>query len=158
MRARARVQSRSNFHGYASQIRAGTDRALDRQGDRALAAIKELAPVGDGRSGVEPGHMRDTLRRSPVQTYKKGRREVNIGSSDPTALYLDLGTLGRRRKKLSKKTLARRNTPSGQARLAKVAGSSGVKARYFFRKGLRAAGMAPGLVAAIKSEVGRSLR
>lgn len=161
MKASARVQSFSNFRVYGTRIRAGTDRALDRQGDRALAAIRDLAPVGDGTSGVKPGHMRDTIRRSPVQTYKKGRREVNIGTADPTALFLDQGTLGRRTKQIKQRGRRDERTRELKRRFLRQTAAgrrTGIKPLYFFRKGLRQIGMAPGLVDMIKREVGRSLR
>lgn len=153
-----RVTVKNNFPRWKRQIDAGTDRALVRHGNRALTAIKGLAPVGDGRSGVEPGHMRDTLKLLPPRTFKPGRRDVAIVSADPTALFQDQGTLAGRKRKLKASTLRRRESASGQARMAKVGSSGGVKAKRFFGKGLRVAGGSRGLIDALRSEYGRAAR
>jgi hypothetical protein len=65
--------------------------------------------------------------------------EASFRSPAYYRLFQDLGTLQNRSGKLKASTLARRASPSGQARQAKVAGRPGIEPLHFFRAG-RSAG------------------
>jgi hypothetical protein len=65
--------------------------------------------------------------------------EASFRSRAPYRIFQDLGTLQGRSTKLSAATLARRSSPSGQARQARAAGSPGIEPLHFYRAG-RSAG------------------
>lgn len=117
---------------------------------RVTSAVNDLA-----RRAVEAAAREGAAAASAVasQRSKSGRmaaiRPDNaIGTPDgwrasfvsPVhyAWYQNYGTLGSRRKKLKASTLARRSTPSGQARLARVQGSAGIEPLRFLEAGRRA--------------------
>lgn len=142
----------NRFGVFRTRIRSGVERGLERQGQRVLSAIRSEAPVGDGSSGVTAGHMRDTLKLSPVTSTRRGK-EIAVYSDDPTVLWQDKGTLGRRRTKLKPRSLKRRK----ERAQAIAAAGGGVKPKRFFGKGLRAAQGARGTLDAIAAEL-RGLR
>jgi hypothetical protein len=143
----------SGMPRFRARMHRGAARGVEAFARRAHAEIVAAAPRGDGSSGVLPGHMADTIKIWPVKR-RRGKEETAIYSYDPTAVWQDQGTLGKRRRKLAKATLRRRSTASGQSRLARVSGHPGVKPRRFFAKGVRAAGGGAGVVAAIKVALG----
>lgn len=136
-----------NWAKARAQLTAGAARGLGQAAEIVAQATRAAAPVGDGRRGAVPGHMRDTIKAGRVTRALGAFRaalsstapmlRASVFSSDPTAHWQDQGTLGRRRRKLSASTLRRRQSGSGQARLARVAGSQGVRAKRFFSKALR---------------------
>ena len=64
--------------------------------------------------------------------------EASFRSPAYYRLFQDLGTLDARGTKLKASTLARRSSPSGQARQAKVAGREGITPLRFYAAGRRA--------------------
>lgn len=77
-------------------VRAGVEAGSIAGAHAARAGM----PVGDGRSGVMPGHARDTIQPVTLQTRRRGGTRGGFGSPDPTILWHTLGTKGRRVRKL----------------------------------------------------------
>jgi hypothetical protein len=64
--------------------------------------------------------------------------EASFRSRAPWRIFQDLGTLQGRSTKLKASTLARRATPSGQARQSRVGDSPGIEPLHFYAAGRRA--------------------
>lgn len=117
---------------------------ITREYDRATRrALAEAAAVGAqvSRAKASERHRTGAMEDIKVTRVRDGRKGPNVllVSTPSYAAFQEFGTLGSRKKKLSKKTLARQSSGSGQARLAKVAGSEGIKPLRFMGKGRTAA-------------------
>ena len=67
----------------------------------------------------------------------KPQRRIQVGLGDFRGIFFELGTLSRRKKKLSPRTLQRRSSGSGQARLARLGAAQGVRPVYALTRALR---------------------
>jgi hypothetical protein len=113
--AKTRVHVSKSFGAFGLAVDRATMRALDKTTDRAHRAIVAATPLGDGHSGVEPGHLARTWRRTPVLP-RRGKRsmfDAFVFTFDPTIVYLTFGTLGRRKKKLKQPNRRRRSAAAG---------------------------------------------
>lgn len=145
-----RVVFQSNIRGFERELKRGLERSLLEAGEALAAATRARAPVGDGTSGIEPGHMRDTIQASPVVKGRRSTLVVNVYSGDPTSRWLELGTLGRRRKKLKQDP-----TRSNRRQLSRSKGS-GIRPRRFFSAAARA--VFPGAIARTSVAVASAAR
>lgn len=76
------------------------------------------------------------IRASSVKHTAKGLAAAVV-APDFRSIFFEKGTNARRRAKVSKQTLRRRESASGQARQARVANAKGVKGVHFLSRGLR---------------------
>ena len=76
------------------------------------------------------------IRASRVKHVPKGLAAA-IVAPDYRSIFFEKGTNARRRSKVTKETLRRRESASGQARQARVANAKGVRAVHFLSRGLR---------------------
>jgi hypothetical protein len=122
------------------------------------AALTQAVREGASVSRQIASERKDTGAMSDIK-YGKARRDGGKGwnavifSKPHYAWFHELGTLGSRKRKLNKRTVARRSSASGQARLAKVAGSEGIQPLNFLGKGRSVARRR--LVELLKREIGR---
>lgn len=108
----------------------GLERATGRALERAASAGVSAARAAETRRRT--GALQGSIVSSPVEPYRKGRAGgllIAIVARDWKAIFHDLGTRGRRRRKLSPRTQRKRPAPPG----------SGIRPLYFLNKGLRAA-------------------
>lgn len=150
--ASAKVIVDKRFLEYERQMERGVQRAIGR-----AAAIGVAASRGAATGGYRVGEITGSTKvQPPVVRYRSRGRTgwlLSIVASDWRSLFFELGTNKRRRRKLSPKTIARRNTASGQARQAKVANQRGVRALYFLNKGVRE--LRSRMIDLLQSELGR---
>jgi hypothetical protein len=137
------VAVEDHFDLLEAEIRQDVEEAMVEGGTALLEAIKHAETrVGDTNRGVWPGrHLQDSFVVTPVQRDGFGGRflTIQVLTLDPNWRWQNYGTHARRRKKLAAGTVRRRQSASGQARYAKVAGSGGVKPLHFMSKGMRIA-------------------
>jgi len=114
--------------------------------DKVIAQAKQAVTAGAMVGAQVAGRVASQRSRSgkmarmevlPVRQTPDGY-EASFRSPAYYRLFQDLGTLKGRTRKLKKATLDRRNSPSGQARLAKAGDSIGIEPLYFYRAGRRA--------------------
>lgn len=113
-------------------------------------AVDDLAKQAVTAGAHEGARVASSIARTRQDTGTMAQMEVLGVRGSPDGweasfrsrawwrLYQDLGTLQGRSTKLSAATLARRSSPSGQARQAKVAGRPGIEPLHFYRAGRRA--------------------
>lgn len=119
-------------YGYLSE--RSIERALGHSAAVGVAAARAK------ETRVKTGDLRRSIRVTRVETRRGRSVKTWLHASDHKAIWHELGTLQRRRRKLKKATLARQATPSGAARLARATG--GVRPLYFLQAGKRAAAAA----------------
>lgn len=126
-----RIEIRSNFRRYERELEDAQKRAL-KAGAQATATAAAAVSTGYRIQAI--------MSNTDVSNPQPSRRgfAVRVRWPDFRALWFEKGTLQRRRTKLKESTVKRRATASGQARLAHVGESEGVKAVRFMQKGLRA--------------------
>ncbi len=110
--------------------------------DLARRAVQAGALVGARVAGQLAATRRDTglmaqMEVLPVRGSPDGW-EASFRSRAWWRLFQDLGTLQGRSTKLKASTLARRASPSGQARQARVSGNPGIEPLRFYSAGRRA--------------------
>lgn len=97
--ARERVIVRSALPRWKHEIHEAAKAGIEAGAKVGVAKSAELAPVGDGKAGVlEGSHLRDTYEEIIPSISKRGFAG-GFGSFDPNALWQELGTFGRRRRK-----------------------------------------------------------
>ncbi len=137
------VDVENGFDLFEQEIRTAITESLERGGHALREAIVTAETrVGDSDRGVWKGrHLRESFEVTPVQRDGFGglRLVVAVVTLDPNWRWQNYGTHARRRRKVSASTLRRRQTASGSARYAKVAGSGGTRPLYFMSKGMRLA-------------------
>jgi hypothetical protein len=96
--------------------------------------------IGRVRSATTTYHLQPILSKTHASRVKRTPKGLAAAVSIPDfrAIFFEKGTNRRRRAKVSAKTLARRDTPSGMARQARVANARGVKAVHMLQRALRA--------------------
>jgi len=148
-RSTMRFETRHGFGRYRKQLQAAAKAGVEAASVDGARRARSLAPVGDGKAGITPGHLRDTIE--PVTTGRSKRGySGGVGSSDPVAVFVELGTVGRRTKKARQaKTEIRRKFN----RSAKT--GAGIRPRRFLRKGAISA--LPTLFATMKAHAGRRI-
>ena len=127
-----------------SRVDISTDFGQITDGVNALArrAVQAGALEGARVASAIASERRDTglmaqMEVLPVRGSPDGW-EASFRSRAYWRLWQDLGTLQGRSTKLSSATVARRASPSGQARLARAAGNPGIEPLHFYRAGRRA--------------------
>lgn len=137
------------FDIYAAQARRATERALGR------AAAVGVAAARSKPSRYRIDQIKGSVKAGPVGTNIKfrGGLAIPIYAGDWRAIFFELGTLRRRRKKLSRSTVARRQSASGRAKQQRVADAMGVRPQRFLSLGLRRA--KEQLPLALEQEIGR---
>jgi hypothetical protein len=117
------------------QITAGVN-TLARRAVQAGAQAGAQVAAGVASQRRDTGLMAQ-MEVLPVHGSPDGW-EASFRSRAPWRIFQDLGTYQNRSTKLSAATLARRSSPSGQARAARGAGNPGVEPLHFYRAGRRA--------------------
>jgi hypothetical protein len=128
---RARVDVTTNFGAITEAVN-----------DLSRRAVSAGAQEGARVAGQIAATRKDTglmaqMEVLPVRGSPDGW-ESSFRSRAPWRIFQDLGTLQGRGTKLKASTLARRASPSGQARLARVGDSPGIEPLHFYRAGRRA--------------------
>lgn len=123
------------FDAYQVQTRRSIERAL------GAAAAVGVAAARSKPSRYRIDQIKGSVKAGPAGTHMKfrGGLAVPITVGDWRGIFFELGTLLRRRKKLSRATIARRSSASGQARAGRVADGMGVRPQRFLSLGLRRA-------------------
>lgn len=124
----AKVVTRSRFAEYGIECETAIRAAMT----DALVVGRQAA--ADAETRVLTGTLHDSIWFKVVQ--EGSRWFGSIGSSVFYALFQESGTLSKRRRKLSPKTIARRDTPSGRARQANWKGA-GITPLHFLLAGKR---------------------
>ncbi len=136
------VVTEKHFREYGRAAERAIERSLGRSAAVGVAAARAK------ETRVKTGALRSSISATPVRWTRRGA-DLSIVASDFKALWHELGTLKRRRRKLKASTVRRQQTASGQARLASARG--GLKPLYFLQAGKRAA--APVLLASLGREM-----
>jgi hypothetical protein len=119
------------FHVFDRMVDKAVNQALfDAAHDGARVAHDKKPRGGYRTQGIQA----KTVPTVPSRTAKGSK--IELVDNDPRAVWFELGTLSRRRRKLSRATLTRRASVSGQARLAKTAGNPGVYGTRFLAAGI----------------------
>lgn len=125
-------------------VRAGFGDELARRiNDRVRDGVAEAAEVGAEVASGEAGKRRHTGKMQRMSTVPVvGTDSGWTGGFKSAAFYSGMqsrGTLGSRTRKVKASTERRRQSPSGAARYAKVAGGKGVSPLGHEEAGLKAA-------------------
>lgn len=129
--------SKIEFKGFARQYERELERRVMHGMGRGMSGVVSAARGAPTRYRIRNAILAKIRGTRPKRGKNgKGLYAVVI-APDFRSLWFELGTLVRRKRALKKSTLARRQTLSGQARLAKTAGRRGIIAQRFLQKGLR---------------------
>jgi len=128
---KARVDVSTDFGRITREVNDLAKRAVT---SGARVGAQTASEVASERSHTGTLAHMDVL---PVRGSPDGW-EASFRSRAYYRLFQDLGTLENRGTRLSAATVARRSSPSGQARQAKVAGRAGIEPLFFYRAGRRA--------------------
>lgn len=104
---------------------------------RVAAATAATVASARRRSG-KMANVRPVEVRGTPDGWEGGFRSDAALNQGFYSGFQSRGTLGARRRKLKASTVARRSSPSGQARLAKLGGSGGIRPLGHEEKGLAA--------------------
>ena len=148
-RSTMRFETRHGFGRYRRQLQAAARDGVIAASEAAAANARVLAPVGDGKSGITPGHLRDTIEPVNVGRSRRGY-SGGVGSSDPVAVFLELGTFGRRTRKARQAGTEIRRKFNRSAKTG-----AGIPPRRFLRKA--AINALPTLLATMKARAGRRI-
>lgn len=119
------------FHTFDRMVDQAVSQALFSAANEGARTAQEKRPRANYR--IE-GIQAKTVANAPKRTAKGS--EVQLVDTDHRAVWFELGTLSRRKRKVSRATLARRSSGSGQARFAKTAGNPGVYPTRFLAAGI----------------------
>lgn len=128
---RTRVDITTNFGAITDAVDALARRAV-MAGAQEGARVSSQIAATRRKSGLMAQHEVLPVRGSPDGW------EASFRSRAPHRIFQDLGTLRGRATKLKASTVARRASPSGQARTAKVGDSPGIEPLRFYAAGRRA--------------------
>lgn len=125
------------FRSFGAHVDQSVTQALFTAANEGARAAREKRPRKSPVTG-QRYQTEDIQSKTMPQTPKRTAKgtEVTLVNRDYRGVWFELGTLGRRRRKLTKATLARRESTSGQARLAKTAGNPGVSGNRFLAAGM----------------------
>lgn len=124
-RTSSKVIVDKQFHRWDAQVEAGVKRALTRAGDVCASTARTA------ETRRQTGKLAGSIKPTAPRTNRRGNIEVSV-TMEWYGLFQELGTLGRRRRKLKKRS---RPVPRRGTR----APGTGVKPLYFMSKGARAA-------------------
>lgn len=142
---KATVTIESHFAEYAQTLELRAEQGLGRGMAHTVAAVRHTATRYRLQSILEKTHA------TPVKHTVKGLAAA-VTMPDFRSIFFEKGTNARRRAKVTNKTLARRATPSGQSRQARVANARGVKAVHMLSKAIR------GSFADVVAEIEKAMR
>jgi hypothetical protein len=142
----ARIETENNFAGLRKAVELRVNEALVQWGALALEEIRSETPIGDDPRGPGPHfkkpniagdtHLIDSFRSEVVRSALTGFATIVVWTPHPAAIWLELGTRGRRKRQLK-----------GVGGFNATDGNAGVRARYFMRHALqRAAPLGQALV------------
>lgn len=134
----ARQKTRVDVDWQGSTFTHSLETAITRGMARGAATVQNIGRGAPTVYNIRPSVIDRIIARAvkPGRGSRKGFF-VTIVSPDFKSWWFEAGTNARRRRKVTKSTLARRATPSGQARQARVGSNQGVKAQRFMAYTLR---------------------
>ena len=129
------VRARVDFRNEFPRITRDIDELAKRSVVAAAAAGAEVA-ANIASTRRKTGRIAQIVPTPPRNTGEGWTS--TFASRVFYAWFQEYGTLAARKRGVSRATLARRSSASGQSRLARVAGSKGVEPLGFMRAGTRA--------------------
>jgi len=141
----SRVVVEDGFAKYGREFDRACERAIIAGAQATLNYARVTVPKG------ETGKLEQSLRLTAL-TDTATRLSISVVATRFYGKFLEFGTLGKRKKRISDRTWQARQSPSGRARQANWRGG-GITPRYFMLKAGRLG--APAFAAAIARELGR---
>lgn len=127
---KATVTIDSHFVEYGQLLERRAEQGLGRGMGHTVAAVRKTATRYRLQTILAKTHA------TRVKHTPKGLAAA-VTMPDFRSIFFERGTNARRKTKLTKATVARRNTPSGQARQARVANAKGVRAVHMLQRAIR---------------------
>lgn len=132
-------RNRVEVYWNGAEYEAALDEAIQRGMAEGALVVQEIGRGAPTRYNIREALI-DKITAKAVKQDKRGPKMgywVALAVNDFRSWWFEAGTLAGRRRKLAASTVARRNSPSGQARLSK-AGATGVKAQRYMAFTFRA--------------------